>query len=60
MAEASKESPAALLMSFPLSAYWLVVHCLKVTSPSAGSAGKRVPLRIHAIGTEVELNYLPL
>ncbi|KAK0466135.1 uncharacterized protein EV420DRAFT_1510022, partial [Desarmillaria tabescens] len=46
-----KESPAALLMSFPLSAYWLIVHCLK---------GKRVQLRIHAIGAEVELNYLPL
>ncbi|SJL13376.1 uncharacterized protein ARMOST_16818 [Armillaria ostoyae] len=55
-----KESPAALLMSFPLSAYWLIVHCLKVTGPSAGSAGKRIPLRIHAIGAEVELNYLPL
>ncbi|KAG7451973.1 uncharacterized protein BT62DRAFT_959913 [Guyanagaster necrorhizus] len=55
-----RESPAALLMSFPLSAYWLIVHCLEVTGPSAGSTGKRVPLLIHAIGAEVELNYLPL
>ncbi|KAK0481346.1 hypothetical protein IW261DRAFT_1470377 [Armillaria novae-zelandiae] len=55
-----KESPAALLMSFPLSAYWLIVHCLKVAGPSAGRAGNRIPLRIHMIGAEVELNYLPL
>ncbi|KAK0209128.1 hypothetical protein DFS33DRAFT_1415392 [Desarmillaria ectypa] len=47
-----KESPAALLMSFLLSAYWLIVHCMKMTHPSAGSAGKRVTLRIHAIGAE--------
>lgn len=55
-----KESPAALLMDFPLSVYQLVVNCLNVTSPTAGSVDKRVPLHIHMLGVEVELNYLPL
>ena len=54
------ESPAALLMAAPLSVYHMLVHCLEVTSPSAGSEGKRVPLRVHVVGTEVELNYIPL
>ncbi|KAF9040178.1 hypothetical protein BDZ89DRAFT_1060578 [Hymenopellis radicata] len=56
----SKESPAALLMSFPLSAYWLVTHCLQLTRASVGRPEKRVPLHLHVIGAEVELNYLPL
>ncbi|KAF8891146.1 hypothetical protein CPB85DRAFT_1441044 [Mucidula mucida] len=54
------ESPAALLTSFPLSAYWLITHCLQLTRASAGRPEKRVPLHLHAIGAEVELNYLPL
>ena len=54
------ESPAALLMAFPLSIYQMLVRCLEVTSPSAGSANKRVSLRVHVIGVEVELNYVPL
>ncbi len=37
----SKESPAALLMSFPLSAYWLITHCLQLTRASAGRPEKR-------------------
>ncbi|KAF9040270.1 hypothetical protein BDZ89DRAFT_944960 [Hymenopellis radicata] len=56
----SKESPAALLMSFPLTAYWLITNCLQLTRASAGRPEKRVPLHLHAIGAEVELNYLPL
>ncbi|KAK1226856.1 hypothetical protein PQX77_010160 [Marasmius sp. AFHP31] len=56
----SKGSPAALLMDFPLSVYQMLVHCLKVTSPNSGSPKKRIPLNIHLLGVEVELNYLPL
>lgn len=55
-----KESPAALLMDFPLSVYQMVVNCLEVTSPKAGRPNKRVPLHIHLLGVEVELNFLPL
>lgn len=56
----SKESPAALLMNYPLSAFRMLTHCLNLTSPGAGSPSKRVPLHIHLIGAEVELNYIPL
>ncbi|KAG5647149.1 hypothetical protein DXG03_001104 [Asterophora parasitica] len=55
-----KDSPAALLLAFPMSVYQLVVHCLEVTSSKAGQANKRIPLHIHLVGAEIELNYLPL
>ncbi|KAH9839866.1 uncharacterized protein C8Q71DRAFT_744582 [Rhodofomes roseus] len=54
------ESPAALLMAAPLSVYQLLVRCLEVTKPSAGSADKRVSLIVHLLGVEVELNHVPL
>lgn len=54
------ESPAALLMAAPLSVYQMLVHCLEVTSPSAGSDDKRISLTVHLVGAEVELNYIPL
>ncbi|KDR82444.1 hypothetical protein GALMADRAFT_824344 [Galerina marginata CBS 339.88] len=56
----SKESPAVLLMDYPMSVYQMLVKCLEVTSPKAGREDKRVPLHVHLIGVEVELNYLPL
>ena len=56
----SKESPATLLMSYPLSVYQMVVNCLELTSPNAGQANKRVALDLHLLGAEVELNFLPL
>lgn len=56
----TKESSAALLMNFPLSVYHMVVNCLEVTSPHAGRPDKRVNLTLHLLGTEVELNFLPL
>ncbi|KAK7043322.1 zinc finger MYND domain-containing protein 15 [Favolaschia claudopus] len=55
-----KASPAALLMSFPLTVYRLLVHCLEVTSPAHASPNKCRPLSIHLLGAEVELNYLPI
>ncbi|TCD60364.1 hypothetical protein EIP91_010311 [Steccherinum ochraceum] len=55
----SKESPAALIMDFPMSAYQLVVKCLEVTNATKGTASKRVPLHIEMLGVEVELNFLP-
>lgn len=55
-----KDSPAALLMDFPLSVYQLLVKCLEVTSPNTGSPNKRVPLHVQIIGAEVELNMIPL
>ncbi|KAJ7639138.1 hypothetical protein FB45DRAFT_421647 [Roridomyces roridus] len=56
----SKESPAALLMHFPMSVYWLLVHTLGIADPKAGSPESRVQLKVHYIGAEVELNFLPL
>ncbi|KAJ7057961.1 hypothetical protein C8F01DRAFT_302934 [Mycena amicta] len=56
----SKESPAALLMSFPMTVYRLLVHCLEVTGPTRASSAKRRSLSVHLLGAEVELNYLPL
>lgn len=56
-----KESPAALLMSFPLSVYWLLVDTLQVADPKAGSSGgERIKLNLQYIGAETELNFLPL
>lgn len=56
----SKESPAALLMDYPMSVYQMVVNCLEITSPNAGQIDKRVALNLHLLGAEVELNFLPL
>ncbi|KAF9065209.1 hypothetical protein BDP27DRAFT_1298363 [Rhodocollybia butyracea] len=55
-----KDSPAALLMHYPMSVYQMLVHCLKVTSPSAGRESNRVNLNVHLLGVEVELNFVPL
>ncbi|KAJ7087390.1 hypothetical protein C8R43DRAFT_1142331 [Mycena crocata] len=55
------ESPAALLMHYPMSIYWLLVDTLNVANPKAGSAdGPRKKLHIQYIGAEVELNFIPL
>ncbi|KAF8559266.1 hypothetical protein OG21DRAFT_1403484 [Imleria badia] len=54
------DSPAALLMHYPLTVYHLLVNVLKVASPSRGSAECRQTLDIHYLGAEVELNMLPL
>ncbi len=56
----SKESPAALLMSYPMSVYQIIVNCLELTSPNTGQLEKRIGLHIHLLGVEVELNFLPL
>lgn len=55
-----KESPAALLMSFPMSLYQLVTHTLKLTSPDAASPSHRKSLNICLLGAEIELNFVPL
>lgn len=55
-----KESPAALIMDFPMSVYQLVVNCLEITDATKGSEAKRIPLHIQMLGVEVELNYVPL
>lgn len=54
------ESPAALIMDFPMSVYQLVVNCLEVTDPAQASADYRVSVQIQMLGVEVELNYLPV
>lgn len=56
----TKESPAALLMNFPMSVYQMVVNCLELTSSNAGQPNKRVNLTLHLLGTDVQLNFLPL
>lgn len=56
----TKESPAALLMNFPMSVYQMVVNCLELTSSSAGQPNQRVNLTLHLLGTDVQLNSLPL
>lgn len=55
-----KRSPAALLMSFPLSVYQLMVHTIRITDPGRGKANQRVSLCVHVLGAEQELNFLPL
>lgn len=55
-----KESPAALLMNYPMSVYQIVVECLELTSANAGKPGQRVALHLHLLGIKSELNYLPL
>lgn len=54
------ESPAALLMHYPLTVYQLLVHVLRITHPSRNSAEHRQSLNVHYLGPEVELNMLPL
>ncbi|KAF8845258.1 hypothetical protein BDN67DRAFT_443877 [Paxillus ammoniavirescens] len=54
------ESPAALLMHYPLTVYQLLVHVLHVTSPTRNSPEHRQTLNVHYLGAEVELNMLPL
>jgi hypothetical protein len=54
------DSPAALLMHYPLTVYHLLVNVLKVASPSRGSSESRQTLDIHYLGAEVELYMLPL
>ncbi|KAH8102056.1 hypothetical protein BXZ70DRAFT_890805 [Cristinia sonorae] len=55
-----KESPAALIMDFPMSVYQMVVNCLEITNATIGSEEKRIQIHIQMLGVEVELNYLPL
>lgn len=55
-----QESPAALLMSFPMSMYQLITHALKLTSPDAASPNHRKSLNICLLGAEIELNFVPL
>jgi hypothetical protein len=55
-----KESPAALLLHYPLTVYHLLVNVLHVTGPKRNSAASRQALHVHYIGAEVELNMLPL
>ncbi|KZS88091.1 hypothetical protein SISNIDRAFT_480037 [Sistotremastrum niveocremeum HHB9708] len=52
-------SPAAILMDFPLSVFYLVTKVLNLVDPS-GTPEHRQKLTIHYIGAEVELNFLPL
>lgn len=54
------ESPAAMLMSESLSVYQLLVQCLEITQPHAGSPQTRKALLVHMIGAELELNRIPL
>ncbi|VDB92035.1 unnamed protein product [Peniophora sp. CBMAI 1063] len=54
------ESPAALLMDYPLTAYHLLTHTLSLTSTTAGSATGRISLNVHMLGAEIELNFMPL
>ncbi|KAG1867854.1 hypothetical protein DFJ58DRAFT_714335 [Suillus subalutaceus] len=55
-----KESPAALLLHYPLTVYQLLVNVLQVTGPKRNSLESRQALNVHYIGAEVELNMLPL
>lgn len=52
-----KASPAALLMHFPLSVFWLLTHVLGVVDLQ--SKDKR-ELTVHVIGVEKELNFVPV
>ncbi|KAF7972892.1 hypothetical protein HWV62_16692 [Athelia sp. TMB] len=53
------DSPAALLMDAPLSVYHLLVDILHVIDTKS-TPEKRQKLKIHFLGAEVELNFLPL
>lgn len=54
------ESPAALLMHYPMTVYQLLVHVLHVAHPSRNSAQRRQFLNVHYPGPEIELNMIPL
>ncbi|KAH7883767.1 hypothetical protein F5I97DRAFT_1930004 [Phlebopus sp. FC_14] len=54
------ESPAALLMHYPLSTYHLLLHVLHVTHPARNSPAGRQTLNVHYLGPEAELNMLPI
>lgn len=56
----SKLSPAALLMHFVMSTFWLLTRSLGVTRVDSGAKDKRVSLTIHYLGAEIELNFIPL
>lgn len=50
-----------MLMSFPMSVYWILVEVLKIADPKKGSFDSDpISLTIHYIGAEKELNFLPL
>jgi hypothetical protein len=55
----SLESPAALMMDYPLSVYHLLVDVLKVVDP-AQTLEEKQTLVLHYLSAEVELNFLPL
>jgi hypothetical protein len=55
----SMDSPAALLMDFPMSVYHLLSDILNVIDPSSNSQNRQ-KLEVHYLGAEVELNFLPL
>ncbi|KAG2146546.1 uncharacterized protein EDB93DRAFT_1104316 [Suillus bovinus] len=55
-----RESPAALLLHYPLTVYQLLVNVLQVAGPKRNSSESRQALNVHYIGAEVELNMLPL
>ncbi|KAG1739666.1 hypothetical protein EDB19DRAFT_1978047 [Suillus lakei] len=49
-----KESPAALLLHYPLTVYQLLVNVLYVAGPKRNSPESRQALNVHYIGAEVE------
>ncbi|KAG9017288.1 hypothetical protein FRB95_012019 [Tulasnella sp. JGI-2019a] len=55
-----KQSPAALLMNFPLSVYQMLVSVSEVTSPTISTAQDRHEVVVHYLGAEVELNFIPI
>ncbi|KAF7329095.1 Zinc finger MYND domain-containing protein 15 [Mycena kentingensis (nom. inval.)] len=55
-----KTRPAALLMHYPLTVYWMLVHSLGVAGHAIPSSKTRTKLTIHYIGAEIELNFLPI
>ncbi|GJE89312.1 zinc finger MYND domain-containing protein [Phanerochaete sordida] len=55
-----KASPAALLMTYPLSVYHMLTGVLELTTPTSGLPNNRVSMCVHLLGVEVELNYLPI
>ncbi|THH29345.1 hypothetical protein EUX98_g4854 [Antrodiella citrinella] len=54
------ESPAALIMNYPMTLYQFITNCLELTNATKGSPAERIPLNVHMLGVEVELNYLPI
>ncbi|KAK4701509.1 hypothetical protein P7C70_g4718, partial [Phenoliferia sp. Uapishka_3] len=58
----SLKSPVALLMDYPMSVYWLLVHVLKVVplETLASFPTERRKLSIHYLGAERELIFLPI